>query len=131
MYGVSIGHLILKEKKLAGCLGKVDLFLVATKRRKSISKSPMGGQPQVPITNFPVRVHQLFFKSSQFYKVKIAPIILFTDDTSENMSMNYNGYESWSMRMAALPFEERNDRGDTYVIAATHVEEGVRGVTRR
>ncbi|CAO3599396.1 unnamed protein product [Absidia cylindrospora] len=34
---------------------------------------------------------------NSFYKVQIAPIILFTDDTSGNISKQYNLFESWSI----------------------------------
>ncbi|OAD68325.1 C2H2-type zinc finger transcription factor [Phycomyces blakesleeanus NRRL 1555(-)] len=43
----------------------------------------------------------------KYYKVKIAPVILFLDDTSGNTSKQFNPYESWSMKCAALSFEER------------------------
>ncbi|KAL0083897.1 hypothetical protein F4703DRAFT_1857283 [Phycomyces blakesleeanus] len=43
-----------------------------------------------------------------FYKVRIVPIILFTDDTSGNRSKQYNPFESWLMRCTALPFKDRN-----------------------
>ncbi|KAL0092321.1 hypothetical protein J3Q64DRAFT_1718582 [Phycomyces blakesleeanus] len=42
-----------------------------------------------------------------FHKVRIAPIILFTDDTSGNRSKQYNPYKSWSMKCAALSYEKR------------------------
>ena len=45
--------------------------------------------------------------AGEFYKVRIAPLILFTDDVSGNSTKQYNAYESWSMRCGALPFEER------------------------
>ncbi|KAL0097660.1 hypothetical protein J3Q64DRAFT_1630084, partial [Phycomyces blakesleeanus] len=35
------------------------------------------------------------------------PVILFLDDTSGNTSKQFNPYESWSMKCAALSFEER------------------------
>ncbi|OAD75367.1 C2H2-type zinc finger transcription factor [Phycomyces blakesleeanus NRRL 1555(-)] len=43
----------------------------------------------------------------KYYKVKIAPVILFLDDTSGNTSKQFNPYESWTMKCAALSFEER------------------------
>ncbi|OAD65403.1 C2H2-type zinc finger transcription factor [Phycomyces blakesleeanus NRRL 1555(-)] len=42
-----------------------------------------------------------------FYKVRILPIILFTNNTSGNQSKQYNLYESWSMKFAALSYEEK------------------------
>ncbi|KAL0079453.1 hypothetical protein F4703DRAFT_1958524 [Phycomyces blakesleeanus] len=45
--------------------------------------------------------------SGLYYKVRIAPIILFTDDTSGNQSKQFNPYESWSMKLAGLSYEER------------------------
>ncbi|OBZ81342.1 hypothetical protein A0J61_10609 [Choanephora cucurbitarum] len=40
--------------------------------------------------------------SGKYCKVKISPIILFTDDTSGNSSKQFNAYESWSMRCASI-----------------------------
>ncbi|KAI7890774.1 uncharacterized protein EV154DRAFT_481904 [Mucor mucedo] len=44
---------------------------------------------------------------NQYYKVKVTPITLFSDDYSGNMSKQHNPYESWSMSFAGLPFEDR------------------------
>ncbi|KAL0075550.1 hypothetical protein J3Q64DRAFT_1703904 [Phycomyces blakesleeanus] len=46
--------------------------------------------------------------SGLYYKVRIAPIIFFTDDTSGNWSKQFNPYESWSMKLAGLSYEERS-----------------------
>ncbi|KAL0092851.1 hypothetical protein J3Q64DRAFT_1846011 [Phycomyces blakesleeanus] len=43
----------------------------------------------------------------KYYKVKIAPVILFSDDTSGNISKQFNPYKSWLMKCVALSFEER------------------------
>ncbi|CAO3599404.1 unnamed protein product [Absidia cylindrospora] len=51
--------------------------------------------------------------SGQYYKVKIVPLILFTDDTSGNSSKQYNKYDNWSMVCGALSFEARNNRENT------------------
>ncbi|KAL0076456.1 hypothetical protein F4703DRAFT_1965102, partial [Phycomyces blakesleeanus] len=44
--------------------------------------------------------------SGLYYKVRIAPIIFFTDDISGNWSKQFNPYESWSMKLAGLSYEE-------------------------
>ncbi|KAL0084965.1 hypothetical protein J3Q64DRAFT_1861028 [Phycomyces blakesleeanus] len=45
--------------------------------------------------------------ANTFYKVIIVPLIFFTDDTSGNLSKQYNPYESWLMKCAGLSFRDR------------------------
>ncbi|SAL97269.1 hypothetical protein [Absidia glauca] len=52
------------------------------------------------------------------YKVKIVPLRLFTDDTSGNISKQYNKFDSWSMVCGAPPLEERNRRENTHFLGA-------------
>lgn len=59
------------------------------------------------------------------YPVKITPIILFTDDTSGNISKQYNKYDSWSMTFAAMPFSMRNKRENTFFISAVSGSAGL------
>jgi hypothetical protein len=67
--------------------------------------------------------------SNKFYKVKIAPIILFTDDTSGNRSKQYNAYESWSMKCAALSFKERSSIANIHFTSAIPKKDGAGGIS--
>ncbi|KAL0084760.1 hypothetical protein F4703DRAFT_1794121 [Phycomyces blakesleeanus] len=60
----------------------------------------------------------------KYYKVKIAPVILFSDDTSGNTSKQFNPYESWSMKCAALSFEERCSIENILFISAIPKKKG-------
>lgn len=59
------------------------------------------------------------------YMVKIVPLLLFTDDTSGNISSQYNKYDSWSMQCAGLPFELRNKKDNMLFITAIPGSDGV------
>ncbi|OBZ82690.1 hypothetical protein A0J61_09263 [Choanephora cucurbitarum] len=56
--------------------------------------------------------------SGKYYKVKISPIILFTDDTSGNSSKQFNAYESWSMRCASMSFKDRSSIENFHFLGA-------------
>ncbi|KAL0087533.1 hypothetical protein J3Q64DRAFT_1847691 [Phycomyces blakesleeanus] len=64
-----------------------------------------------------------------FYKVRISPIILFTDDTSGNRSKQYNPYESWSMKFAALSYEERSSIENIHFLSAIPKKKGASGMS--
>ncbi|KAI8371085.1 hypothetical protein BD560DRAFT_396046 [Blakeslea trispora] len=65
----------------------------------------------------------------QFYKVKVSPIILFTDDTSGNSSKQFNAYESWSMRCASMSFRDRSSIENFHFLGAVQKKNGVSGVS--
>ncbi|KAI8378910.1 hypothetical protein BD560DRAFT_487811 [Blakeslea trispora] len=65
----------------------------------------------------------------KYYKVRISPIILFTDDTSGNKSKQFNAYESWSMRCASMTFKERSSLENMHFIGAVQKKEGISGVS--
>ncbi|SAM06253.1 hypothetical protein [Absidia glauca] len=60
-----------------------------------------------------------------YYKVKIVPLNLFTDDTSGNISKQFNKFDSWSMVCAALSFEDRNRRENTFFLGAVSGTKGL------
>ncbi|OAD65644.1 hypothetical protein PHYBLDRAFT_176032 [Phycomyces blakesleeanus NRRL 1555(-)] len=64
-----------------------------------------------------------------FYKVRILPIILFTNDTSGNRSKQYNPYESWSMKFAALSYEERSSIENIHFLSAIPKKKGASGMS--
>jgi hypothetical protein len=53
-----------------------------------------------------------------YYPVKIVPISFFTDDTSANISKQYNKLDSWSMYFAGLPFSERSKTENVCYVSA-------------
>ncbi|KAI7891994.1 uncharacterized protein EV154DRAFT_587311 [Mucor mucedo] len=57
-------------------------------------------------------------RTEEYYKVKIAPIILFTDDISGNISKQFNDYESWSMKFVGLNFDQRSSIKNVHFISA-------------
>jgi hypothetical protein len=63
-----------------------------------------------------------------YYKVKITPITLFTDDTPGNISKQFNKFDTWSMVYAVLPFEDRNRRENTYFLGAVSGTKGLSAV---
>ncbi|KAL0096968.1 hypothetical protein J3Q64DRAFT_1710371 [Phycomyces blakesleeanus] len=64
-----------------------------------------------------------------FYKVRIVSIILFTDDTSGNRSKQYNPFESWLMRCAALPFKDRNSIANIQFLSTIPKKDGANGMS--
>ncbi|SAL99875.1 hypothetical protein [Absidia glauca] len=52
------------------------------------------------------RLNLKWQNSTRYTMVKIVPLMLFTDDTSGNISKQYNNVDSWSMVCGALPLEE-------------------------
>ncbi|OAD74397.1 hypothetical protein PHYBLDRAFT_144850 [Phycomyces blakesleeanus NRRL 1555(-)] len=60
----------------------------------------------------------------KYYKVKIASVILFSDDTSGNTSKQFNPYKSWSMKYVALSFEERCSIENILFISAIPKKKG-------
>ncbi|KAI8136510.1 hypothetical protein BJV82DRAFT_676256, partial [Fennellomyces sp. T-0311] len=73
--------------------------------------------------------HPVLNRTGEFYKVKIVPLILFADDTSGNMSKQYNKYDSWLMRCAALPYTERMKRENSLFIATVPGSHGIDSVS--
>ncbi|KAI8365792.1 hypothetical protein EDC96DRAFT_508867 [Choanephora cucurbitarum] len=65
----------------------------------------------------------------KYYKVKISPIILFTDDTSDNSSKQFNAYESWSMRCASMSFQDRSSIENFHFLGAVSKKNGVSGTS--
>ncbi|KAI8635933.1 hypothetical protein BD408DRAFT_438391 [Parasitella parasitica] len=53
-------------------------------------------------------------------KVVMAPITLFTDDTSGNLSKQYSVFDSYLMTLAALSFNRRGSKNDTYFICTAN-----------
>ncbi|KAI8327355.1 hypothetical protein BD560DRAFT_466754 [Blakeslea trispora] len=49
-------------------------------------------------------------------KVVVAPLILFFDDTSGNLSKQYNLFNSYSMTPAALSFDARSSKNNAYFL---------------
>ncbi|SAL96261.1 hypothetical protein [Absidia glauca] len=66
--------------------------------------------------------------TGKFYKMQVAPIMLFTDETSGNISKQYNLYATWSMVCGALPIEERNKRSNTLFIGAVASKSGLSAI---
>ncbi|KAI7891101.1 uncharacterized protein EV154DRAFT_91175 [Mucor mucedo] len=66
---------------------------------------------------------------NQYYKVKVTPITLFSDDYSGNMSKQHNPYESWSMNFAGLPFEDRSKRENTCFIWTAPKTDGINALS--
>ncbi|OAD66967.1 hypothetical protein PHYBLDRAFT_151907 [Phycomyces blakesleeanus NRRL 1555(-)] len=60
-----------------------------------------------------------------FYKVIIAPIYLFTDDTSGSWSKQYNLYKSWSMFLTAMSYAERSSTKNIFFLSAVSKKKGV------
>ncbi|SAL99752.1 hypothetical protein [Absidia glauca] len=53
-----------------------------------------------------------------YYPVKIVPISFFTDDTSANISKQYNKLDGWSMYFAGMPFSERSKTENVCYVSA-------------
>ncbi|KAI9007512.1 hypothetical protein CLU79DRAFT_778320 [Phycomyces nitens] len=66
---------------------------------------------------------------NKFYQVKVAPIILFSYDTSGNRSKQFNPYESWSMKFAALSFSDRQSIENIHFLSAIPKKYGASGVS--
>ncbi|OAD81096.1 hypothetical protein PHYBLDRAFT_62154 [Phycomyces blakesleeanus NRRL 1555(-)] len=66
---------------------------------------------------------------NHFYKVRIAPITLFTDDTSGSRSKQYDPYKSWSMKCAALFFKERSSIENIYFLSAIPKKDDASGMS--
>ncbi|KAI8326027.1 hypothetical protein EDC96DRAFT_593591 [Choanephora cucurbitarum] len=69
------------------------------------------------------------YQHNKFYKVKISPIILFTDDTSGNRSKQFNAYESWSMRLASMSFKDRSSIDNIFFLGAVQKKNGASGIS--
>ncbi|KAI8328648.1 hypothetical protein BC941DRAFT_519195 [Chlamydoabsidia padenii] len=67
----------------------------------------------------------LFYKNLYSTPVIIAPIILFTDDTSGNQSKQFNLLDSWPFTCAAMPFEEKNKRENMFYVSAVAGSSGL------
>ncbi|OAD78451.1 C2H2-type zinc finger transcription factor [Phycomyces blakesleeanus NRRL 1555(-)] len=68
-------------------------------------------------------------RDAVFYKVRIVSIILFTDNTSSNRSKQYNPFESWLMRCAALPFKDRNLIANIQFLSTIPKKDGANGMS--
>lgn len=55
-----------------------------------------------------------------FMKVIIAPITIFTDDTSGNLSKQYNVFDSYVMTPAAMAFDARGSKNNTFFICSAN-----------
>ncbi|KAG1454565.1 hypothetical protein G6F56_007290 [Rhizopus delemar] len=56
----------------------------------------------------------------ELMKVVIAPLILFTDDTSGNLSKQYNLFDSYLMTPAAMSYDARSSKNNSYFVCATN-----------
>ncbi|OAD74568.1 C2H2-type zinc finger transcription factor [Phycomyces blakesleeanus NRRL 1555(-)] len=68
-------------------------------------------------------------RDAVFYKVRIVSIILFTDNTSGNCLKQYNPFESWLMRCAALPFKDRNSIANIQFLSTIPKKDGANGMS--
>ncbi|KAL0073066.1 hypothetical protein F4703DRAFT_1975534 [Phycomyces blakesleeanus] len=66
---------------------------------------------------------------NHFYKVRIAMITLFTNDMLGSWSKQYNPYKSWSMKCAALSFEEKSLIENIYFLSAILKKDGASGMS--
>ncbi|CAO3657042.1 unnamed protein product [Mucor hiemalis] len=56
----------------------------------------------------------------KFLKVVIAPLTLFTDDTSGNLSKQYNLFDSYVMTPAAMSYDARSSKNNIYFICTSN-----------
>jgi hypothetical protein len=96
-----------------------------------------GGNPLTPLHEFDIFETPLSksliktpVENSQgtivgYHPVKIVPIFFFTDDTSANISRQYNKIDSWSMFFGGLPFSERMKTENICFISAVSGSEGL------
>ncbi|KAI7886548.1 uncharacterized protein EV154DRAFT_427426 [Mucor mucedo] len=74
-------------------------------------------------TNFANRYKRLVpgspLNSPKFLKVVVAPIILWSDDTSGNKSKQYNVFDSYLMYLGAMSLEKRSRRENTMFICTS------------
>ena len=74
-------------------------------------------------TDFASRCKRILPGSSpmnpKFMKVVVAPVVLWSDDTSGNKSKQYNVFDSYLMYLAATPMERRNRRENTMFICTS------------
>lgn len=84
-------------------------------------------------TRHPLKIHKRDkddnIKENEYYKVKVTPITLFSDDYSGNKSKQHNPYESWSMNFAAMSFEDRTKRENTFFIWTAPKTDGINALT--
>ncbi|SAM08391.1 hypothetical protein [Absidia glauca] len=66
--------------------------------------------------------------TGRYHKVQVIPLMLFTDETSGNISKQYNMYDSWSMVCGALPLEDRNKRSNVHFIGAVASQSGLSAI---
>ncbi|KAL0093855.1 hypothetical protein F4703DRAFT_1790277 [Phycomyces blakesleeanus] len=66
---------------------------------------------------------------NHFYIVRIASITLFTNDTSGSWLKQCDPYKSWSMKYAALSFEERSSIENIYFLSAIPKKDGASGMS--
>ncbi|KAI9006277.1 hypothetical protein CLU79DRAFT_892297 [Phycomyces nitens] len=52
----------------------------------------------------------------ELMKVVLAPLVLFTDDTSGNLSKQYNLFDSYLMTPAAMSYDARSSKNNSYFI---------------
>lgn len=52
--------------------------------------------------------------------LKVAPLILFSDDTGGNTSKRWNKFDSFLMIPAAMDFDDRNELENLHFIATSH-----------
>ncbi|KAL0097591.1 hypothetical protein J3Q64DRAFT_1713924, partial [Phycomyces blakesleeanus] len=68
-------------------------------------------------------------RDAVFYKVRVVSIIFFTDGTSSNHSKQYNPFESWLMRCAALPFKDQNSIANIQFLSTIPKKDGANGMS--
>lgn len=96
-----------------GCLDEAHKSLLIRENPLKVNKKNENGEP---IAN-------------EFYKVKVSPITLFSDDYSGNMSKQHNPFESWSMTCAAMPFGMRTKRENTFFVWTGPNKSGVNALS--
>ncbi|KAL0075194.1 hypothetical protein F4703DRAFT_1890186 [Phycomyces blakesleeanus] len=106
-YGVEVAVTNLRVEQIS----HVDTTPVERDHYYSISIHPM--KKSMSLSVLPV-----------FYKVRIVSIILFTDSTSDNCSKQYNPFESWLMRCAALPFKDQNSIANIQFLSTIPKKDG-------
>ncbi|KAG1456530.1 hypothetical protein G6F56_006808 [Rhizopus delemar] len=57
--------------------------------------------------------------TSSLMKVVVAPITLYSDDTSGNRSKQYNNYDNYLMNMAAMEYRERTKRENNFFLCTS------------
>lgn len=97
----------------AGCLSETHKEILTYVNPLKVNKKDINGNP-IP---------------NSYYKHKIYPVSLFTDDYSGNSSKQHNPFESWSMTCAAMPYSLRMKRENTFFIWTDSKKRGLTGLS--